>query len=101
MKRLENKVIIVTGATGGIGLASARLFAAEGARLVLVDLDQGALDRAVAEIGGDTLGIAADVADVDPKDKSWPIEEVTLGVSGGGMMASMMGFMAIGRPFGM
>ena len=34
---------------------------------------------------------AADVADVNPKDKSWPIEEVTLGVSGGGMMASMMG----------
>ena len=34
---------------------------------------------------------AADVADVDPKDKSWLIEEVTLGVSGGGMMASMMG----------
>ncbi|MEQ8663537.1 MAG: SDR family NAD(P)-dependent oxidoreductase, partial [Gammaproteobacteria bacterium] len=45
------------------GLASARLFRAEGARLVLVDLDQDALDRAVAELGGDTLGIAADVTD--------------------------------------
>ena len=65
MKRLENKVIIITGATGGIGLASAKLFAAEGARLVLVDLDQSALDRAVAEIGGDTLGVAADVANAD------------------------------------
>lgn len=62
MARLANKIIVVTGATGGIGLASARLFAREGATLVLVDLDQARLDEAVAEIGGDTLGVAADVA---------------------------------------
>ncbi|MGE0486054.1 MAG: SDR family NAD(P)-dependent oxidoreductase [Gammaproteobacteria bacterium] len=62
MARLANKIIVVTGATGGIGLASARLFAREGATLVLVDLDQARLDETVAEIGGDTLGVAADVA---------------------------------------
>ncbi|MEQ8232309.1 MAG: SDR family NAD(P)-dependent oxidoreductase [Gammaproteobacteria bacterium] len=63
MPRLDNKVILVTGATGGIGLASARLFSNEGAKLVLVDLDQARLDEAVGALGGDVLGIAADVTD--------------------------------------
>ncbi|MCB1746177.1 MAG: SDR family oxidoreductase [Gammaproteobacteria bacterium] len=62
MPRLSDKIIVVTGATGGIGLASARLFAREGAKLVLVDLDQARLDEVVAEIGGDTVGVAADVS---------------------------------------
>ena len=64
MQRLQDKVAVITGGTGGIGLAAARLFAAEGARVALVDLDQGALDRAVAEIGPErAIGIAADVSD--------------------------------------
>ena len=64
MQRLQDKVAVITGGAGGIGLAAARLFAAEGARVALVDLDQGALDRAVAEIGPErAIGIAADVSD--------------------------------------
>ncbi|MBK8958467.1 MAG: SDR family oxidoreductase [Proteobacteria bacterium] len=64
MQRLHNKVAVITGGTGGIGLASAKLFAAEGAQVVLVDLDQAALDRAVAEIGAErAMGVAADVTD--------------------------------------
>ena len=64
MQRLANKVAIITGGTGGIGLAAARLFAAEGAKVVLVDLDGAALERAVAEIGAErALGVAADVSD--------------------------------------
>jgi NAD(P)-dependent dehydrogenase (short-subunit alcohol dehydrogenase family) len=62
MQRLNNKVAVITGGTGGIGLAAGKLFAAEGAQVVLVDLDQGALDRAVAEIGAErAMGVAADV----------------------------------------
>ncbi|MCC6707793.1 MAG: SDR family oxidoreductase [Gammaproteobacteria bacterium] len=62
MQRLKNKVAVITGGTGGIGLASAKLFAAEGAQVVLVDLDQAALDRAVATIGAErAMGVAADV----------------------------------------
>jgi len=53
--RLEGKVCVVTGAAGGIGAESVRLFAAEGARVVGIDLDA---ERAAGE-----LTIAADVAD--------------------------------------
>jgi NAD(P)-dependent dehydrogenase (short-subunit alcohol dehydrogenase family) len=58
--RLEGKVVLVTGAAGGLGLACCRLFAAEGARVVLSDLDPQALDQARAEVGG-SLAIVGDV----------------------------------------
>ncbi|MBI4183936.1 MAG: glucose 1-dehydrogenase [Proteobacteria bacterium] len=64
--KLEGRVAIVTGAGSGIGAASARLFAAEGARLALVDLDEQALDRVAGEIraaGGGVRTYPADVTD--------------------------------------
>ena len=64
MPRLKDKIAIVTGATGGIGLAATHCFAAEGAQVVLVDLDQAKLDAAVADIGAErTSAVAADVSD--------------------------------------
>lgn len=64
MHRLHDKVAIITGGTGGIGLAAARLFIEEGARVVLVDLAQAALDAAVAALGAEhATGVAADVSD--------------------------------------
>ncbi len=53
--RLEGKVCVITGAASGIGATTARLFAAEGARVVGIDLD--------AEQAEGALRIAADVAD--------------------------------------
>lgn len=51
MGKLDDKVAIITGAAGGIGAAASRTFAAEGAKLMLVDLDEAALSSLVAEIG--------------------------------------------------
>lgn len=64
--RLEGKVAIITGAAGGIGQASAVLFAAEGAKVACVDLKAEALDQTVAairEAGGTAIAIAADITD--------------------------------------
>jgi NAD(P)-dependent dehydrogenase (short-subunit alcohol dehydrogenase family) len=65
-RRLAGRVAIVTGAASGIGAASARRLAAEGAAVAVVDLDADGADRVAAEIaaaGGSAFAQAADVAD--------------------------------------
>ena len=52
MGRLAEKVAIITGGAGGIGMAAGKRFAAEGAQVLLVDLNEQALIDACAEIGG-------------------------------------------------
>ena len=60
--RLENKVAIVTGGAHGIGLAIARRYAAEGARVVIADIDAAA-GQAAAEALGNVRFVATDVGD--------------------------------------
>ncbi|WP_145125894.1 SDR family NAD(P)-dependent oxidoreductase [Pseudomonas sp. URMO17WK12:I11] len=62
---LKNRVALISGAAGGIGLATAHLLAEEGVKLVLTDIDQGKLEDAVKALGGDPLLIAADMTNQD------------------------------------
>ena len=68
MGRLNGKVAIITGASSGIGRASAQLFAAEGAKVVVGARRKAELDDLVAEIrsaGGDAVSLAGDVRSED------------------------------------
>ena len=68
MGKLDGKVAVVTGANSGIGLASAKRFASEGARVFMTGRRQAELDAAVAEVGHDARGVQGDVvrlADLD------------------------------------
>src|ERR1700755_690466 len=60
---LSNKVAVVTGAGNvkSIGFAAAQMFAAHGAKVALLDIDQGALDEAEARIGENGLALEVDV----------------------------------------
>ena len=61
MSRLQDRVAVITGGAGGIGLASARRLASEGARVVVGDVDEAAGAAAAAEVGG--LFVPVDVTD--------------------------------------
>jgi len=66
MKRLDGKTAWISGATSGIGEATARLFASEGARVAVVGRRQGLALKIADEIGksgGEAVGLVADVAD--------------------------------------
>ncbi len=68
MGRFENKVVVVTGGTSGIGQATAAAFAAEGASVFITGRRQAALDAAVKAIGGKVVGVRGDMsklADID------------------------------------
>ncbi|MEL6555855.1 MAG: SDR family oxidoreductase [Cyanobacteria bacterium J06621_11] len=62
MNKLADKTVLVTGGTTGIGLATAKLFRQEGARVAITGLNEERLDKAAFEIGGETVAIRADVS---------------------------------------
>ncbi|GAA2544448.1 3-oxoacyl-ACP reductase [Winogradskya consettensis] len=61
MERLQDRVAVITGAGSGIGLATARRFASEGAKVVCVDISEDAGKAAADEVGGEF--VACDVSD--------------------------------------
>ncbi|GAA4278895.1 SDR family NAD(P)-dependent oxidoreductase [Aquimarina mytili] len=69
MKKLENKVAVITGANSGIGLATAKLYLQEGAKVVLSGRRQEALDQVANELEGDFISVKADVANAEDNKK--------------------------------
>lgn len=79
MDRLKGKVAVVTGANSGIGLAAAKLFAAEGAFVFMTGRRQAELDAAVTAIGSNVLGVQSDISKLDELDRLFAVVKETKG----------------------
>ncbi|HEY4074947.1 MAG TPA: SDR family oxidoreductase [Herbaspirillum sp.] len=93
-RKLEGKIAVVTGGTTGIGLATAKVFAAEGAYVFITGRRKAELDAAVAAIGANATGIQADsakLADLDRlfatiKEKKGHVDVLFANAGGGSML---------------
>jgi NAD(P)-dependent dehydrogenase (short-subunit alcohol dehydrogenase family) len=74
MGKLQDKIVVITGGNSGIGLASAKLFAEEGASVVITGRRADVVDAAVVEIGHGAVGLVADVT--SSADHQRLVEEV-------------------------
>ena len=76
-RRLEGRVAVVTGGGGGIGLATVRRFAAEGASVVVADIDPNAASSAADDVGG--LAVTADVSSSADVERLFRVADETYG----------------------
>ena len=79
MKKLDGKVAVVTGGNSGIGLATAREFKQQGAKVVITGRDQQTLDDAKQELGGDVLAVRSDTSRLADIDKLFAVVREKLG----------------------
>ncbi len=71
MKKLDNKVAVITGGNSGIGLATARLLAEQGAKVAVTGRNPASLKSAAVSIGQGAIGIVADVSDLNSIEHSY------------------------------
>lgn len=94
-RKLEGKIAVVTGGTSGIGLATAKRFASEGAQVFVTGRRQAELDAAVDAIGQGAVGIQADSAELGDLDRLYArvrqqagrIDVLFVNAGGGSMQA--------------
>ncbi|SOE94856.1 NAD(P)-dependent dehydrogenase, short-chain alcohol dehydrogenase family [Burkholderia sp. D7] len=79
MNRLDGKIAVVTGGNSGIGLASAKRFAAEGAEVVVVGRRQEELDKALEVIGPRAVAIQGDISRLDDLERVFATIEAAKG----------------------
>jgi NAD(P)-dependent dehydrogenase (short-subunit alcohol dehydrogenase family) len=94
--KFSNKVVVVTGGTSGIGLATAKAFAAEGASVFITGRRQEALNTALKQIGGRVTGVRGDMANLadidrlyDAVQQSHAQIDVVFANAGGGDLAPL------------
>ncbi|MFQ3664826.1 MAG: glucose 1-dehydrogenase [Sphingomonadaceae bacterium] len=93
MALLAGDVALVSGAAGGIGLATARAFLAEGAHVVLADIDAARLEAAVAPLGEQALGVLLDVT----RRESWK-QAIAAAVARFGLLSILVNNAGISEP---
>jgi NAD(P)-dependent dehydrogenase (short-subunit alcohol dehydrogenase family) len=94
VRRLEGKIALITGGTTGIGLATAKRFATEGAQVFITGRRQAELDAAVAAIGSRAAGVRADSANLNDlsrlyeriKTEAGRIDVLFVNAGGGSML---------------
>lgn len=96
MAKLEGKIAVITGATSGIGLATAQRFVSEGAYVYISGRRQSELDAAVRQIGKNVTGVQSDVSNLADLDRLYATVEqqhdhidVLFANAGGGSFASL------------
>jgi len=94
--KLDTKVVVITGGTSGIGLATAKAFVAEGASVFITGRRQDALDSAVKQIGGRVTGVRGDMANLADIDRLYDAVQqkhsqidILFANAGGGEMAPL------------
>ncbi|PQJ12466.1 short-chain dehydrogenase [Flavipsychrobacter stenotrophus] len=71
MKKLTNKVAVVTGGNSGLGLSAAKLFAEHGAKVAITGRNKTTVDSSVTEIGNGSIGIVSDVSNLKNIDTQY------------------------------
>jgi NAD(P)-dependent dehydrogenase (short-subunit alcohol dehydrogenase family) len=97
--KFDGKVVMVTGASGNLGQAAVRAFAAEGAKIVLVGRSEDELNKLIEELGGDSSRYLAGPADVgDPASVDALIQKVVERFGQIDVLAHTVGGFAAGQP---
>jgi len=79
MNKLENKVAVITGGSSGIGLATAKEFIANGAKVVIFGRSKQALDNATENLGSNSISVQGDVSKISDLDRLYSITKSKFG----------------------